>query len=53
LNESIGLGTLFLSSFLAATLLPGVWLRRNSWWAVLFIALGKFGRYCVIAGLVA
>jgi membrane protein YqaA with SNARE-associated domain len=23
LNESVGLGTLFLSSFLAATLLPG------------------------------
>jgi len=132
LNESIGLGTLFLSSFLAATLLPGGselvfagvlasgaatvwsalavatlgntlggmssylvgrlvpdkkisaqaldwvrrrgapvlllswvpligdalcvaggWLRLNPWWAVLFIALGKFWRYCVIAGLVA
>jgi membrane protein YqaA with SNARE-associated domain len=132
LNESIGLGTLFLSSFLAATLLPGGselvfagilasgaaamwpalavatlgntlggmssylvgrlvpdkkigarsldsvrrrgapmlllswvplngdavcvaggWLRLNPWWAVLFIALGKFGRYCVSTGLVA
>jgi membrane protein YqaA with SNARE-associated domain len=125
LNESIGLGTLFLSSFLAATLLPGGselasgtatlwpalaaatlgntlggmssylvgrlvpekkitaraldwvrrrgtpvlllswvpligdalcvaagWLRLNPWWSALFIALGKFGRYCVIAGLV-
>jgi membrane protein YqaA with SNARE-associated domain len=132
LNESIGLGALFLSSFLAATLLPGGsevvfvgvltsgattvwpalavatlgntlggmssylvgrlvpdrkmgartldwvrrhgapvlllswvpllgdalcvaagWLRLNPWWAALFIVLGKFGRYCMIAGLVA
>ena len=131
MNESVGLGALFLSSFLAATLLPGGselvfaavlasgaatvwpalavatlgntlggmssylvgrlvperkigaqaldwvrrygapvlllswvpligdalcvaggWLRLNPWWAALFIALGKFGRYCVIAGLV-
>jgi len=29
------------------------WLRLNLWWSALFIALGKFGRYCVIAGLVA
>jgi len=132
LSESVGLGALFLSSFLAATLLPGGselvfagvlasgtatlwpalavatlgntlggmssylvgrlvpdkkigakvvewvrrrgtpvlllswvpligdalcvaagWLRLNPWWSALFIALGKFGRYCVIAGLVA
>jgi len=132
LNESVGLGALFLSSFLAATLLPGGselvfaavlasgtaamwpalavatlgntlggmssylvgrlvpertigaraldwvrrrgspvlllswvpligdglcvaagWLRLNPWWSALFIALGKFGRYCVIAGLMA
>ncbi|HWH47101.1 MAG TPA: YqaA family protein [Burkholderiales bacterium] len=132
MNESLGLGALFLSSFLAATLLPGGsevvfaavlasgtatvwpalavatfgntlggmssylvgrlipdrkigantmewvrrrgapvlllswvpvigdalcvaagWLRLNPWWSVLFIALGKFGRYCVIAGLIA
>ena len=131
MNEPVGLGALFLSSFLAATLLPGGselvfvgvlasgaasvwpalavatlgntlggmssyligrlvperkigartldwvrhrgapvlllswvpligdamcvaagWLRLNAWWAVLFMALGKFGRYCVIAGLV-
>jgi membrane protein YqaA with SNARE-associated domain len=131
LNESVGLGALFLSSFLAATLLPGGselvfagvlasgtatlwpalavatvgntlggmssyllgrlvpdkkigvkvvesvrrrgaavlllswvpligdalcvaagWLRLNPWWSVLFIALGKFARYCVIARLV-
>ena len=132
MNEPIGLGALFLSSFLAATLLPGGselvfagvlasgaatvwpalavatlgntlggmssylvgwliperkidartldwvrrrgapvlllswvpligdalcvaagWLRLNPWWSAVFIALGKFGRYCVIAGLVA
>ena len=132
MNESFGLGALFLSSFLAATLLPGGselvlagvlasgtatvwpalavatlgntlggmssyfvgrlipdrkiaaktvdwvrrrgapvlllswvpvigdalcvaagWLRLNPWWSLLFIALGKFGRYCVIAGLMA
>ena len=132
MNESLGLGALFLSSFLAATLLPGGselvfagvlasgtatmwpalavatlgntlggmssylvgrlvperkigtraldwmrrrgtpvlllswvpligdglcvaagWLRLNPWWSALFIALGKFGRYCVIAGLMA
>ena len=132
MSESVGLGALFLSSFLAATLLPGGselvfaavlasgtatlwpalavatlgntlggvssylvgrlvpdkkigsnvvewvrrrgapvlllswvpligdalcvaagWLRLNPWWSALFIALGKFGRYCVIAGLVA
>ncbi|HKQ23288.1 MAG TPA: YqaA family protein [Burkholderiales bacterium] len=131
MNEPVGLGALFLSSFLAATLLPGGselvfagvlasgaaslwpalavatlgntlggmssylvgrlvperkigartldwvrrrgapvlllswvpligdamcvaagWLRLNPWWAVLFMALGKFGRYCVVAGLV-
>ena len=131
MNESVGLGALFLSSFLAATLLPGGselvfagvlasgaatvwpalavatlgntlggmssylvgrlvpdrkigaqaldrvrrhgapvlllswvpligdalcvaggWLRLNPWWSALFIALGKFGRYGVIAGLV-
>ncbi len=130
MNESIGLGALFLSSFLAATLLPGGselvfaavlasgaasvwpalavatlgntlggmssylvgrlvperkigakaigwvrrhgapvlllswvpligdalcvaggWLRLNPWWAALFMALGKFGRYYVIARL--
>ncbi len=28
------------------------WLRLNAWWAVLFIALGKFARYWVIAVLV-
>jgi membrane protein YqaA with SNARE-associated domain len=27
------------------------WLRLNPWWATLFIALGKFGRYWVIAVL--
>jgi membrane protein YqaA with SNARE-associated domain len=132
LNESFGLGALFLSSFLAATLLPGGselvfagvlssgaatvwpalavatlgntlggmssyligrlvpdkkigarmveqvrrrgapvlllswvpvigdalcvaagWLRLNPWWSVLFIALGKFGRYCVIVWIIA
>ena len=132
MNESVGLGALFLSSFLAATLLPGGselvfaavlasgtatlwpalavatlgntlggvssylvgrlvpdkkigskvvewvrrrgapvlllswvpligdalcvaagWLRLNPWWSALFMALGKFGRYCVIAGLIA
>ncbi len=131
MNESVGLGTLFLSSFLAATLLPGGselvfagvlvsgtatvwpalavstlgntlggmssflvgrlvpekkigskalawvrrhgapvlllswvpligdalcvaggWLRLDPWRAVLFMALGKFGRYCVIAALI-
>ena len=36
-----------------AVCVAGGWLRLNPWWAVLFIALGKFGRYCVIAGLVA
>ncbi len=29
------------------------WLRLNPWWATLFIALGKFGRYWVIALLAA
>ena len=132
LNESLGLGTLFLSSFLAATLLPGGsefvfagvlatgaaslwpvlavatlgntlggsssyllgrvvpdrklggralewvrrwgapvlllswvpvigdalcvaagWLRLNILWSVLFMALGKFARYYVIARLMA
>ena len=132
MNESLGLGALFLSSFLAATLLPGGselvlagvlasgtatvwpalavatlgntlggmssylvgrlipdrkigaksldwlrrrgapvlllswvpligdalclaagWLRLNPWWSALFIALGKFGRYWVIARLIA
>ena len=28
------------------------WLRMNAWLAALFIALGKFGRYAVIAALV-
>lgn len=28
------------------------WLRLNPWWAALFMAAGKFARYCVIAGLV-
>ena len=27
------------------------WLRLNAWWSVLFIALGKFARYWVIAVL--
>ena len=27
------------------------WLRLNPWWATLFIAMGKFGRYWVIAVL--
>jgi membrane protein YqaA with SNARE-associated domain len=27
------------------------WLRLNPWWAVLFMAIGKFGRYWVIAAL--
>jgi membrane protein YqaA with SNARE-associated domain len=132
LNESFGLGALFLSSFLAATLLPGGsevvfagvlatgaaglwpalavatvgntlggsssylvgrlvpdrklggralewvrrwgspvlllswvpiigdalcvaagWLRLSIWWSVLFMALGKFGRYYIIARLMA
>ena len=132
MNESFGLGALFLSSFLAATLLPGGsevvfagvlatgaaslwpalavatvgntlggsssylvgrlvtdrklsgralewarrwgspvlllswvpiigdalcvaagWLRLNIWWSVLFMALGKFGRYYLIARLMA
>ena len=132
MNESIGLGALFLSSFLAATLLPGGsefvfagvlasgaatmwpalavatagntlggsssylvgrlvpqsklggraldwvrrwgtpvlllswvpiigdalcvaagWLRLNIWWSVLFMALGKLGRYYIIARLMA
>ena len=132
MNESVGLGALFLSSFLAATLLPGGsefvfagvlssgtaglwpaltvatlgntlggstsylvgrlvpdrklgghalewarrwgapvlllswvpiigdalcvaagWLRLNLWWSVLFMALGKFGRYYLIGRLVA
>jgi membrane protein YqaA with SNARE-associated domain len=132
LNESFGLGTLFVSSFLAATLLPGGsevvlagvlatgaaslwpalavatvgntlggsssyllgrlvpdrklgvraldwvrrwgspilllswvpiigdalcvaagWLRLSAWWSVLFMALGKFGRYYVIARIMA
>lgn len=29
------------------------WLRLNPWWAALFIAAGKFGRYWVIALLAA
>jgi len=132
LNESFGLGALFLSSFLAATLLPGGsevvfagvlatgaaglwpalavatvgntlggsssylvgrlfphrklggralewvrrwgspalllswvpiigdalcvaagWLRLNIWWSVLFMALGKFGRYYIIGHFMA
>jgi membrane protein YqaA with SNARE-associated domain len=27
------------------------WLRLNPWWSTLFIAIGKFGRYWVIAAL--
>ncbi len=29
------------------------WLRLNPWWSVLFIAIGKFARYWVIAVLAA
>ena len=29
------------------------WLRLNPWWSMLFIAIGKFGRYWVIAALAA
>jgi membrane protein YqaA with SNARE-associated domain len=29
------------------------WLRLNVWWVVLFMALGKFARYYLIARLVA
>ena len=29
------------------------WLRLNIWWSVLFMALGKFGRYYIIARLMA
>ena len=29
------------------------WLRLNIWWSVLFMALGKFGRYYAIARLMA
>ena len=29
------------------------WLRLNIWWSVLFMALGKFGRYYLIARLMA
>jgi membrane protein YqaA with SNARE-associated domain len=29
------------------------WLRLNPWWSTLFIAIGKFGRYWVIAALAA
>ena len=29
------------------------WLRLNPWWSMLFIALGKFARYWVIAVLAA
>lgn len=28
------------------------WLRLNAWWCALFIAVGKFARYWVIAALV-
>jgi membrane protein YqaA with SNARE-associated domain len=27
------------------------WLRLNAWWCALFIAVGKFARYWVVAGL--
>ena len=27
------------------------WLRLNPWWSTLFIAIGKFGRYWIIAAL--
>ena len=29
------------------------WLRLNIWWSVLFMAIGKFGRYYLIARLMA
>jgi membrane protein YqaA with SNARE-associated domain len=29
------------------------WLRLNPWFSTLFIALGKFGRYLVVAGVAA
>jgi membrane protein YqaA with SNARE-associated domain len=29
------------------------WLRLNIWWSVLFMTLGKFGRYYLIARLLA
>lgn len=29
------------------------WLRLNAWWTVLFVAIGKFARYWVIAVLAA
>ena len=29
------------------------WLRLSFWWSVLFMALGKFGRYYVIGRLIA
>ena len=29
------------------------WLRLNAWWSVLFIALGKFARYWVVAVIAA
>jgi membrane protein YqaA with SNARE-associated domain len=29
------------------------WLRLNIWWSVLFMALGKFGRYYILARLMA
>ena len=29
------------------------WLRLNPWVSLLFIALGKFARYCAIAGIAA
>lgn len=45
MNETATLWGLFVASFLAATLLPG------GSEAVLFIALGKFLRYWVIAAV--
>ena len=29
------------------------WLRLNAWWSALFIALGKFARYCIVAVIAA
>ena len=29
------------------------WLRMNAWWSALFMAIGKFARYLVVAGIAA
>jgi membrane protein YqaA with SNARE-associated domain len=42
--ETAGLLSFFLGSFFAAD-----WLRLNMWQAALFMAVGKFAHYCVIA----